>query len=62
MPRIRGWAGEREVGRVGGLTIPVDTGDQVMCTMGQTDGYSSPDHTTSCADVQWDRIGPKLPY
>jgi len=34
-----------------------DTGDQVVCTVGQTDGHSSPDHTTSCADVQWDRIG-----
>jgi len=45
-------------GRVGGLTMPSDTGNQVMCTMGQTDGHSSPHHATSCAGVQWDKIGP----
>jgi len=44
---------------VGVLTMLSDTGDQVMCTVGQTDGHSIPDHTTSCADVQWDRIGSK---
>jgi len=27
--------------------------------VGQTDGHSSPYHTTSCADIQWDRIGPQ---
>jgi len=37
--------------------MPVDTGDQVMCTVGQTDGHSSPDHTMSHTDIQWDRIG-----
>jgi len=57
MPRIRGgWVGGwRE--RVGGLKVLSDTGDQVVCTMGQADGHSSPYHTTSHADVQWDRIG-----
>jgi len=50
MPQIRGqvgegWGGWR--GRVGGLTMLSDTGDKVMCTVGQTDGHSSPDHTTS---------------
>jgi len=37
---------------VGGLTMPVDTGDQVVCTVGQTDGHSSPDHTMCRADIQ----------
>jgi len=44
---------------VGGSTMPSDTGDQVVCTVGQTDGHSSPNHTTSRAGVQWDRIGPQ---
>jgi len=44
---------------VGGLTMPSDTGDQAVCTVGQADGHSSPYHTTSCAGVQWDRIGPQ---
>jgi len=44
-------------GEVGGLMMPLDTGNQVVCTVGQTDGHSSPYHTTSSADVQWDRIG-----
>jgi len=43
----------------GFFTMPVDTGDQVMCTVGQTDGHNSPDYTTSHADVQWGKIGPK---
>jgi len=51
MPQIRGW-----VGRVDGLTILLDTGDQVVCTVSQTNGHSSPYHTTNCAGVQWDRI------
>jgi len=38
--------------------MPVDTGDQVMCTVGQTDGHSSPNYTMSHVDIQWDRIGP----
>jgi len=59
MPGIRRWVDGREVGRVGGLMMPVVTGDQVVCTVGQTDGHSSPDHTTSSADIQWDRIGPQ---
>jgi len=49
------------VGGGGWFTMPVDTGNQVMCTVGQTDGHNSPDYTTSRADVQWDRIEPKLP-
>jgi len=51
----RGWGGW--MGRVSGFTMPVDIGEQVMCTVGQTDGHNSPDYTTSCADVQWDKIG-----
>jgi len=54
VPHIREW-----VGRVGGLTMLLDTGDQVVCTVGQTDGHSSPDHTTNHAEVQWDKIGPQ---
>ena len=45
--------------RVGGLTVPVDTGDQVMCTVGHTDGHNNPDYSTSRAEIQWDRIGPQ---
>jgi len=47
------------VGSVGGLMMLSDTGEQVMCTVGHPDGHSSPNYTTSCADVQWDRIGPQ---
>jgi len=49
MPQIRGgqagggWGGRRR--RVGGLTMLSDTGDQVVCTVGQTDAHSSLDHT-----------------
>jgi len=57
MPQIRGWAGWR--GRAGGLTMLSDTSDQVVCTVGQADGHSSPYHATSRAGVQWDRIGPQ---
>jgi len=63
MPCIRGgrvwgrWGGWK--GRVGGLTMLSDTSNQVVCTVGQTDGHSIPDHTTSHTDVQWDRIGPQ---
>jgi len=59
MPQIRGWAGRREVGRVGGLMMLSDTGDQVVCTVGQIDGHSSPDHTTRRADVEWNSLGPQ---
>jgi len=43
------WGG---VERVGGLTVPVDTVNQVVCTVGQTDGHSSPDHTTRRAGIE----------
>jgi len=60
MPQIRGWVGGREWGGwVGGLTMLSDTGNQVVCTVGQTDGHSSLHHTTSHAGIQWDRIGPQ---
>jgi len=36
-----------EVGEDGGLTMLSGTGDQVMCTVGQTDGHSSPYYTMS---------------
>jgi len=41
----KGWAG--------GLTMPLDIANQIVRTVGQTDGHSSPDHTTSQADVKW---------
>jgi len=57
---VDGWDGMGRVeGRAGGLTMLVDTGDQVMYTVGQTDGHNSPDYTISHADIQWDRIGPQ---
>jgi len=51
MPRIRGWGEWR--GRVGELMMFSDAGDQVVCTV----GHSSPYHTMSHADIQWDRTG-----
>jgi len=36
-----------------------DTGDQVVCTVGQTDAHSSPDHITRRADVEWNSLGPQ---
>jgi len=52
MPQIRGrW--------VGGLTMPSDTDDLVVYTVGQTDGHSIPDHTTRRADIEWNRLGPQ---
>jgi len=59
VPRIRGGQVGGWRGRAGRLMMPVDTANQVVCTMGHTDGHSNPDHTTSYADVQWDRIGPQ---
>jgi len=44
---------------VSGLTTQLDTADQVVCIVGQTDGHSSPDHTISRVDMQWNRIGPQ---
>jgi len=38
--------------------MPSDTGDQVVCTVGQTDGHSNPYHTTRGADVEWNSLGP----
>jgi len=36
-----------------------DTGDQVVCTVGHTDGHSSPDHTTRRVDIKWNSLGPQ---
>jgi len=53
-----GWEGGGEDGkREGELTILSDTGNQVVCTVGQTDGHSSSDHTTRRADVKWNSLG-----
>jgi len=61
VPCIRGQVGRRGMeGWVGGLMMPVDTANQVVCTVGQTDSHSNPDHTTSRADVQWNIIGPQV--
>jgi len=57
MPQIRGWAGGR--GGEGGLTMFSDTADQVVCTVGQTDDHSSPDHTTRRADIEWNNLRPQ---
>jgi len=46
-------------GEGGGIGNAIRLVDQVVCTMGQTDGHSSLDHATSRAGVQWDRIGPQ---
>jgi len=45
-------------GWVGGGGEGGDTGDQVVYTVGQTDGHSSPYHTTRKADVKWNSLGP----
>jgi len=45
------------VGRVGGLTMSVDTANKVVCTISQTDSHSCPDHTTSRADIKWNSLG-----
>jgi len=37
MLHIRGWRGS-----VGGLMMPIDTANQVVCTVGQIDGHSGP--------------------
>jgi len=51
MPQIREW--------VGGLMMLSDRGDQVVCTVGQTDDHSSPDHTMRIADVEWNSLEPQ---
>jgi len=56
MPQIRGWVGRREGG---GLMMLSDTGDQVVCMVGQTDAHSSPDHTMRRVDVEWNSLGPQ---
>jgi len=58
MPQIRGGQVERRVGRVGGLMMLSDTGDQVVCTVGQTDSHSSPYHNTRRADFKWNSMEP----
>jgi len=44
---------------VGGLMMPVDTADKVVCTVDQTNGYSSLEITTRQADVEWNSLGPQ---
>jgi len=58
MPQIRGWGWGGWRGRMGGLTMLSDTGKQVICTVGQTDGHSSLDHTTRTAYIKWYSLGP----
>jgi len=41
------------------VTMLSDTGNRVVCTVGQTYGHSSPDHTTRRADVEWNSLGPQ---
>jgi len=54
MPQIRGWRG-----RVGGLTMLSDTGDQVVCTVDQTDGHTIPQVEQMSSGTVWDH---RLPY
>jgi len=49
------WGGWR--GRASGLMMPVDTASQVVCTVGQIDGHSSPDHTMRRAGIKWNSLG-----
>jgi len=49
MPQIRG--------RVGGLMVLSDTGNQVVCMAGQTDGHNILDHTTRRARHLVDQFG-----
>jgi len=42
--------------------VGLDTGDQAVSTVGQTDGHSSPDHTKKCADVHGTELDAKIPY
>jgi len=64
VPCIRGWEGwvggrSGEGGGIwGGLTMLLDTDDQAVCTVGQTDGHSSPYHTMNHAKIHCS----KLPY
>jgi len=44
---------------VGGLMMPLDTGDQVVCTVGRTDGHSSPYTPRVMQAYNGTRIGPK---
>jgi len=46
--------------QVGELTMLSDTGDQVVCTVGQTDAQSSPDHTMRRVDVKWNSLRPQV--
>jgi len=39
--------------------MPVDTADQIVCTVSQTDGHSNPDHTMKRADIEWNSLGPQ---
>jgi len=54
---VGGWEGMGRVEGGGeGLTLPSDTGSQVVCTVRQADDHSSPDHTTRRADVKWNSL------
>jgi len=57
---VGGWEGQGGWrGRVGELMMPIDTADQIVYTVDQTDGHSSPDHTTRKADIKWNSLGPQ---
>jgi len=49
MPQIRGWAG--------GLMMPSDTDDQVLCKVGQTDGHNNPDHAMRRLNAKLEQFG-----
>jgi len=54
------WEG---VGRVEGVgwtnNASIHSQPSCVCTVGQTDGHSNPDHTTGIADIKWNSLGPQ---
>jgi len=49
---VKGW--------MGGLTLPVDIADIVVCPAGQKVATVALNHTMSRADVLWNRIRPQV--
>jgi len=43
----------------GWVNDAVDTANQVVCTVGQIDGHSSPDHTKRRTDVELNSLEPQ---
>jgi len=56
---VGGWEGG---GEGSGLTMLSDTDDQVVCTVGQTDGHSSPTIPRAMQPYNGTELDRKLPY